>query len=213
MPVYTTGENTQTFRGSWTCCTALYSTSTKYKLYSQLSWRCSAILFVELIAFFIPPTYHSDDAVPGCCQVSSFSLYEHSRDQTGVVLHPVASARVSLPRSTYGCAADLSADRFANRLVVPCFPVRTTRTPGTQQWQKRYNRCVKKFANGYVKGEARSEKREDCLERFDDFQKCVLVSRHSSVETTSCFHMGTVWPPFPIARVYTCAKRQPPLHG
>lgn len=78
--------------------------------------------------------------------------------------------------------------------------MRSTRTPGTKQWQKRYNRCVKKFANGYVKGEARSEKREDCLERFDDFQKCVLVSRHSSVGTiSSCYHIGTVWLPFSIA--------------
>lgn len=77
--------------------------------------------------------------------------------------------------------------------------MRTTRAPGIQQWQKRYNRCVKKFANGYLKGEARSEKREDCLERFDDFQKCVLVSRHSSVGTSSCYHIGTVWFPYPIA--------------
>ena len=43
------------------------------------------------------------------------------------------------------------------------------------QWQRRYYRCVKKFGQGYVKGDARTEKRDQCLERFDDFQKCVLV--------------------------------------
>ncbi|CAM9355588.1 unnamed protein product [Scytosiphon promiscuus] len=39
-----------------------------------------------------------------------------------------------------------------------------------KKWQKRYYRCVKKFGSGYMKGEARPEERDDCLERFDDFQ-------------------------------------------
>lgn len=43
-----------------------------------------------------------------------------------------------------------------------------------RKWQRRYYRCVKKFGQGYVKGDARTEKRDQCLERFDDFQKCVL---------------------------------------
>lgn len=49
------------------------------------------------------------------------------------------------------------------------------------KWQKRYYRCVKKFGRGYMQGEARQEDRDDCLERFDDFQKCVLVRPYATL--------------------------------
>lgn len=48
--------------------------------------------------------------------------------------------------------------------------------PSSIQWQRKYYRCVKKFGRGYMQGEARPEERDECLDRFDDFQKCVLVS-------------------------------------
>ncbi|CAM9297558.1 unnamed protein product [Ectocarpus sp. 12 AP-2014] len=54
-----------------------------------------------------------------------------------------------------------------------------------KKWQKKYYRCVKKFGRGYMRGEARSEERDDCLERFDDFQKCVLDAARKMQEQRS----------------------------
>ncbi|CAM9560907.1 unnamed protein product [Sphacelaria rigidula] len=39
--------------------------------------------------------------------------------------------------------------------------------------QKRYFRCVKKFATVLVTGGATEDRRDVCLGRFDDFQDCV----------------------------------------
>lgn len=44
------------------------------------------------------------------------------------------------------------------------------------QLQKRYYRCVKKFATVLVTGGATDDRRDVCLGRFDDFQDCVTVS-------------------------------------
>lgn len=45
------------------------------------------------------------------------------------------------------------------------------------QLQKRYLRCVKKFATGFVGGDASDNTSEICLGRFDEFRECVMVSQ------------------------------------
>lgn len=55
-------------------------------------------------------------------------------------------------------------------LLASCF----SRSP--LQLQKRYLRCVKKFATGFVGGDASEDRSEICLGRFDDFRDCVMVS-------------------------------------
>lgn len=52
----------------------------------------------------------------------------------------------------------------------------------TVQLQKRYYRCVQKFAGCFVAGQIREESRDVCLNRFDDFRECVEVSDGGSFE-------------------------------
>ncbi|CAN0033630.1 unnamed protein product [Ascophyllum nodosum] len=59
-----------------------------------------------------------------------------------------------------------------------------------KKWQKRYNKCIKKFAGGFVQGDPRYDRRNECLERFDDFQKMPPVRCRSSVINARPNHGG-----------------------